>query len=178
MAMIKPFNCLFSHVWCNQYSCEFPAMQNAKATYHFWKEEIEQEKEAYLASLPERNEDIHAYKTPTVYTVTITHLVCDSHLSQLPQQEFQLPWNKQCMLEVDTCRMTACRRGLLPHWHIACHCWMQLSAWEPSRWTWQTVYKLHFCFNDSCFTSNQFNDDVEKAISIEIALRARKMNVQ
>ena len=155
-------------------------MQNTKATYHFWKEEIEQEKEAYLASLPERNEDIHAYKILTVYSVTITLLVCDSHLSQLPQQEFQLcPWNKQCMLEVDTCRMTACRRGLLPHWHIACHCWMQLSAWEPSRWTSQNSYKLLFLAATtpvSLLTNSMMM--FKKLFSIEIALRPRKMNVQ
>ena len=61
-------------------------------------------------------------------------------------------------LKVDTCRMTACRRGLLPHWHIVCHCWTQLSAWEPGRWTLRckvfssnSLHFWHFCCNDSLF---------------------------
>lgn len=132
--------------------------------------------------------------TKPLYTVTIvqnqmflqerwflrqdTHLVCDSHLSQLPPTRVVALPMEQCMLEVDTCRMTACRRGLLPHWHIACHCWMQLSAWEPSCWTSQTVYKLRF-FAATTPVSLLSNSMMmfKKLSSIEFALRARKINV-
>ena len=175
--MIKPFNCVFSHVWCNQYSLavnSLPCKTQKPLVTSGRRRLNRRRKHTWRACLSVTRTFMPTKPLQYIYTVTITHLVCDSHLSQLPQQEFQLPWNKQCMLEVDTCRMTACRRGLLPHWHIACHCWMQLSAWEPSRWTSQTVYKLHFCFNDSCFTSNQFNDDVQKAIFNRNCLASQK----
>lgn len=177
MAMIKPFNCLFSHVWCNQYSLAVNSLpcKTQKPLITSGRRRLNRRrKRTWRACL-----SVTRTFMPTKslqYTVLRLHSLYATHICpNCPNKSFSFAHgtNSACWKLIPAGWQLAdeacCRIGILPA-TVGCS-WALGSLAVGHRKQLQIAF---FGCNDSCFTSNQFNDDVQKAIFNRNCLASQK----